>query len=193
MCRETVTQHMRIQGFPQASLASVISEPSPKLDAVDPPSPLPQKQIGRNAFAEQFGPRIAEIVADDLERLSPDGHDPLLVPFANTAKAAQTHLNIRDAQPAQLRHAQSRRIHQFNHGLVAQPQQRRRIRLRQQALDLRHAEEMRQTLMDLGGFDIYSGVGPDETIRNAEAVKIPNRHQVTPNSTAVEAALVERA
>src|SRR5260370_18077567 len=129
-------------------------------------------------FAEQLRPGVAKIPFDDGKRFLANGHNTLLVAFANAANAPNFRIQIAGAETDELGHAQAGRVQNFEHGAVPKADGSLHIRLGEETLDFLEAKIARQSAVDLRGFQIYRRIFANELVDLRETEKIPHGAQV---------------
>ena len=123
----------------------------------------------------QPGTRLGLVALDPAARLLPERHQALLAPLAEAGDETQLEVQVRGAQPDQLRDAQAGGVEHLEDGAVAHAQRRAGVRRRQQRLHLGRAQVARQRLERLRRLQVLHRVRVEPALAHCEAVQSPHR------------------
>ena len=100
-------------------------------------------------------------------------------PFPCNEGSPDREVQIVNLQPAQFRHANPGRIHQLDHGLIAQTDRRQHVRLRKQAIHFLNAQEIPAGFGGISAIRSWPpGLLDHDPLRQRESEKMPDRHQI---------------
>src|SRR6266576_1551217 len=189
---KTVPQHVRRKSHAHARLPSIGRKYLPHADPAQLRAAAIHEQRGiAGDFAEQLRPGVAEILFDDGERLLANGNNAFLVAFADATNTADFGIEIRDAQPRELRYTQAGRVQNLEHGAVSQAERSLDIGLAEHALDFLEAEIARQGTPDLRRFEVDGRIFRNQVLNLGETEKVTQGDQVPGHGLALQLLPVE--
>src|SRR6266850_1743064 len=184
---ETVSQHVWGKRYAHACLASIGREYLPDADTAQwRAAAIHEQRRAAWDFAEQLRPGIAEVFFDDGERLFANGNNSFLVAFADATNTANFGIEIRDAQPGELRYTQAGGVQNLEHGAVPQAERCLGVGLGEQALDFLKAEIARQGTPDLRRLEIHRGVFRNQLLDLGEPEEVTQGDQVPGHGLALQ-------
>src|SRR6267143_520296 len=192
MCGKTVPQHVRGKSHAHARLPSIGRKYLPHTDTTQLRAATIHEQRGiAGDIAEQLRPGVAEVLFDDGERLLANGNNAFLVAFADAANTADFGIEIRDAQPSELRYTQAGRVQNLKHGALPQAERSLDIGLAQHALDFLEAEIARQGTPDLRRFEVHGRIFRNQVLDLGETEKVTQGDQLPGHGLALQLLPVE--
>ncbi len=131
-----------------------------------------EHRVGR-ARAENLAARLAQVARQPIVRLLAERHEPLLEPLAHRAYDALVETDLDRLQIDELRHAQTARVHEFEHRSIAQPERRFDVGGVEQRFDLRLRECRRHPHRLLGREQTQCRIGTHAMLAQRPGEKAP--------------------
>ncbi len=173
-----MAQRVRRDLLGDARLAGVLLDDLPEPLPREAPAVVVDEQGLFPLAAQQHRPGPLDVPARGVDGDPAEGDDPLLRSLAHALEVGHVQIDVVQVQRHQLRHAQTRRVQQLQHRLVAQAGRRARIGHRQQALHFLHRQHLGQALLQFGRLEVDRRVLVNEAFAEQEVEKRPDRRQV---------------
>lgn len=174
-----MAERVRRQGLLDPGLLGIFSDHLPDELPRQSSPPFTNKEVVGRGLLLRAG--FGQIGPASLNRLTPDGNNPLLAPFSVAADEAALEVHIAELQADDFGDSHPGGVETFQERLVPNPKLCLRIRRLEDRIHFARCHEFRQALPELGTFQDTRDIFRNESFTDKKTVKKLDRHQAPGN------------
>jgi hypothetical protein len=186
MSGKAVAQHMRRDVSIDPATFHPLLNAQPECHSRKGCSALREKEICWRTTCHQLLPSRLQIALNALDGAASNGHNALLVPFADHVNESRIQMKLLQTDASQLGKAQAGGIGKLHNRIFAEGGSRRGLRGAQQALDLSGAQVLRQPLPAFWQRKVFRNVFREDFFILAEFIKRAKGRDSEINGAAAE-------